>query len=169
MSGCTAALYAAQTHVSILEFLLRNGAHADINTPSERPPVDEEEDMRRSHSFEAVLFGGIQNVSALLYAGAEAQAVMNLEKQISILYQCTEYGFEDIPTLEKFLARGVGIDTGPLDFKTLFACGVRNRYFKLAAFLRKGATNPNALYRMGLIDSSMRPSTVLARLANENS
>jgi len=47
MSGCTAALYAAQTHVSVLEFLLRNGAHADINTPSERPPVDEEEDMRR--------------------------------------------------------------------------------------------------------------------------
>lgn len=152
-----------------MEFLLQNGAHADISTPSERPPVDEEEDMRRSHSLEAVLSGKIQNISALLHAGAEAQAVMNPEKQISILYQCAEYSFEDIPTLEKFLARGVGIDTGPLDFKTLFACGVRNRYLKLAAFLRKRGADPNALYRMALMDSATRPSTVLARLANENS
>lgn len=120
MSGCTAALYATQTHVSVLEFLLRNGAHADINTPSERPPVDEEEDMRRSHPFEAVLFAKIQNISALLHAGAEAQAVMNPEKQISILYQCAEYGFEEIPTLEKSLVRGVGIDTGPLRLRNPF-------------------------------------------------
>jgi len=94
---------------------------------------------------------------------------MNPEEQISILYQCAEYGFEDIPTLEKFPARGVDIDTGPPDFETPFACGVRNRYFKLAAFLRKRGANPNVLYRMSLMDSSTRPSTVLAGLANENS
>ena len=72
MPGCTAALYAAQTHVSVLEFLLRNGAHADINTPWERPPADEEEDIRRLPLFEAVIFGKIQNISALLHAGADA-------------------------------------------------------------------------------------------------
>jgi ankyrin repeat protein len=94
---------------------------------------------------------------------------MNPKKQISILYQCAEYGFEDVPTLEKFLARGVGIDIGSPDFETPFACDVRNCYFKLAAFLCKRGANPNALYRMGLMDSSTRPSTVLARLANENS
>jgi ankyrin repeat protein len=47
MSGCTAALYAAQFHVSILNFLLLNGALIDVEKSSERPPVDEEENMRR--------------------------------------------------------------------------------------------------------------------------
>jgi hypothetical protein len=38
LSECTAALYAAQCHVSMLNFLLRNGALVDVGKSSERPP-----------------------------------------------------------------------------------------------------------------------------------
>jgi hypothetical protein len=72
--------------------------------------------------------------------------VMNPEKKISILYYCAENGFEDIPTVERFLQKGVGVDSGPPDFETPFACAVTNRCFKLAGFLRERGANPNALY-----------------------
>jgi len=69
---------------------------------SERPPVDEEE-MSRPPLFEAVIFGKLQNIHALLDAGADANVVMNLEKQHSVLHCCAEHGFDDLPTIDRFL------------------------------------------------------------------
>jgi ankyrin repeat protein len=169
MSGCTAALYAAQCHVSVLNFLLRNGALVDINKSSEIPPVDEEEDMSRPPLFEAVIFGKLRNILALLDAGADANVVMNPEKQLSVLHCCAEHGFEDLPTIDRFLQQGVEVDKAPLDFETPFASAVTNRCFKLGGLLRQKGADPNALYRQGLFGSATYHSTLLGFLVNENS
>jgi hypothetical protein len=116
-----------------------------------------------------VIFGKLQNVLALLDAGADANVVMNPEKQLSVLHCCAEHGFEDIPNIDRFLQQGVEVDKAPLDFETPFACAVTNRCFKLGAFLREKGADPNVLYRRSLFRSTTYHSTLLGLLVNENS
>lgn len=167
MPGCTAAYYASQCHVAVLDFLLRNGAEKDVNRLSTRD-ADEEEDMRRPPLFEGVLFGKAQNVRTLLQYAADPRAVMNPITPMSILYQCAQIGFQDVPTIEEFLKQ-VGVDDNAQDFSTPFALAVLNRCFVLAELLRDRGANVNALFTRVGGNTFTYPTTLLQALAEENS
>ena len=173
MYGCTAVFYASQCHVSVLNFLLRNGGLADIDKPSARPSVNRDEDgddeTKHPPLFEAVVWGKLQNVSVLLQAGANVNAVMSQDNQVSILYCCADHGLEHMPTIQLILELGVDVDKTPPDYQTPFACAVANRCFKLAGFLREKGADPNTLYRKGLFNHTAYPSTLLGFLVIKNS
>lgn len=166
--GCTAVFYASQCHVFVLEYLLRNGAKANIDEPSNR--VHDGDEMRRPPLFEAVLWGKVQNISMLLAHGADPHAVMNSSNPISIIHGCAESGFEDLSIVSSFLDAGIGVDSGPVGFITPFVCSVLNRCFRLAEFLREKGANVNALFTGGFLGHSTRyPITILNALVWENS
>lgn len=157
--GCTAVFYASRSHVSILEYLLRNGAKANIDEPS--IVINDGDETRRPPLFEAVLWGKVQNISMLLAHGANP---------ISIIHGCAESGFEDLSIISSFLDAGIGVDAGPVGFITPFVCSVVNRCFRLAEFLREKGADVNALFTRDFLGYSTRyPVTILNALVGENS
>ena len=167
--GCTAVFYAARSHVSVLDFLLRNPrCKEDIDTPSQRH-IDECEDadLRMPPLFEAIESCKKQNISVLISHGANLLARENDSKPVTALYHCAKTCFEDTSVVAKLLKGGVGVDDGPQGYETPFFCAVRHRCFVLAEFLYEHGANPNVRCTQGHMwkDPHGHPVSLLSVLA----
>ena len=168
--GCTAAFYASQCHVSVLDYLLNHGAKSDIDKHSERLlPMDGEESSPRPPIFEAIMYGKVENVQSLLKHGADPLIVENASTPNTILSHSAHYGFQELDIVSQFLSAGVGVDSRPVDVETPFACAVLSRGFVLAEFLREKGADVNALFKKSIMGFSFQPITVLNILLTENS
>jgi ankyrin repeat protein len=173
MPGCTAIFYASRRQAHIVEWIIQNGARADIDRPSKWPNTevheDDEDDMSWPPLFEAILYGKSEVAQKLLDVGADAQVRQNDISPVTALYQCAEASFQDIAIAQELYKRGVRVDDGPPGHETPFQCAVRNGCYILAQFLRDMGANVNALSSSGLMWRSTREQTLLCLLARNNS
>jgi ankyrin repeat protein len=172
--GATATFNATQmAEPDVLAYLLDHGGAEFVNTPS--LDVDDDPDFQGIQRYPisaAISSRRLESLRLLLQHGADARVrerIPTIEEPVTMLYLCAWTANDDPAFAKLLIGNGVdvGVDDGPVDYETPFACAVRNRCFKLADFMWRNGADPNAEFNEGLWFSQATKMTLLGHLVSE--